>query len=134
MLYDLEVCLGGALLLLPIVVFGLAWARTNAYYSSGHLISNRQRIVYRVALVAASVSTIAYAGYWAWRICGLYVVSPPLLAVLVLEHCLFVSRGLSALAVLCFLIGRGPYWILATVTTIWVTLQLWVHDGIMHWA
>ena len=133
MLYDLEVWLAGSILLLPVVVLGLAWARSSRFYSS-HPIPQRQRILYRVALVAASVSALAYVGYWGWRVCGLYRIMLPFSALLLLDRFLYLSRLLSAVAIVCFLIGRGPYRGMTTLTTLWVTLQIWVHREIIHWA
>jgi hypothetical protein len=57
-----------------------------------------------------------------------------LMALLILERFLYLSRLLSAVAIICFFIGRGPYRFLVALTTLWVTLQIWVHDDIIHWA
>jgi hypothetical protein len=133
MLYDLEVFLVGSILLLPVVVIGLAWGRSSRFYRN-HPIPQRQRIFYRVALVAASVSVLAYVGYWSWRVCGLYRIMLPSLILLSLERFLQLSKLFSAVAIICFLIGRGPHRVLVTLTTLWVTLQVWLHGGIIHWA
>ena len=133
MLYDLEVWLAGLILLSPVVVLALAWARSSRFYIS-YPIPQRQKILFHVALVAGSVSTLAYVSYWGWRVCGMYQIIVPSSALLVLDGFLQLSRLLSAVAVVCFLIGRGPYRVLVTLTTLWVTLQIWVHGSIIHWA
>jgi hypothetical protein len=133
MLFDLEVWLAGLFLLFPVPVLGVAWARSHRFYS-GHRIQQRQKNLYLVALVAASVSTLGYLGYWGWRICGLYRIMLPFMALLILERFLYLSRLLSAVAMICFFIGRGPYRVLVALTTLWVMLQIWLYDGIIHWA
>lgn len=133
MIYDLKIWLAASILALPIVVLGLAWAGSSRFYGR-HPIPKRQRIVYRVALLAASLSTLAYLGYWGWRVCGLYRIMLPSPALLVIEGSLNLSKLLSAVAIVCFLIGRGPYRVSAILTTLWVTLQIWLHGGIIHWA
>jgi hypothetical protein len=133
MFHDLEVWLAGLSLLFPVPVFGVAWARSCRFYSDRE-IKQRQENLYLVALMAASVSTLAYLGYWGWRVCGLYRITLPLMALLILERFLYLSRLLSAVAIICFYIGRGPYRVLVVLTTLWVTLQIWMHDGIIHWA
>ncbi|SRR6266849_3052650 len=104
MLYDLEVWLAGLILLLPVLVLGFAWARSRRFYNS-QPIQQRQKILYLVALVAASVSTLAYLGYWGWRVCGLYRITLPFMALLILERFLNLSKLLSAVAIVCFFIG-----------------------------
>jgi uncharacterized membrane-anchored protein len=87
-----------------------------------------------VALVAGSASTLAYLGYWSWRACQVYRVTLPFVALLTIERLMYVSRALSIAAIVCLLIGRGPYRVSVVLATLWVTFQLWVHDGIIHWA
>ena len=87
-----------------------------------------------MALVAASVSTLAYLGYWGLRVWGLYQITLPFTALLTLERFLYAGRLLSAVAIVGLFIGRGPYRVLVTLATLWVMLQLWTHDGIIHWA
>jgi hypothetical protein len=133
MLYDLEAWLVGLILLLPVLVLAFAWARSRRFYNS-QPIQQRERNLYFVALVAASVSTLAYLGYWGWRVCGLYRITLPYMALLILKRFLYLSRLFSAIAVVCFFIGRGPYRVLLVVTTLWVMMQIWVHDGMIHRA
>jgi hypothetical protein len=133
MLYNFEILLVGFVLLLPLVVFGVAWARSNRFYSS-HSVLKRQKVFYRTALVASSVSALTYLGYWSWRACSLYGITLPFTVLVVLERFLYLSRFLSASAVACFLFGRGPHRFLAATTSLWVTLQIWLHNGIIHWA
>jgi len=71
-----------------------------------------------VALVAASVGTLAYLGYWRWRVCGLYQITLPFTALLALERFLYASRLLSAVAIVGLFIGRGPYRVLVTLATL----------------
>ena len=131
--YGLGVWLAGLVLLLPIAVFGIAWARRGQFYST-YATSLPRRNLYLVALVAASVSVFAYLGYWVWRICMLYRITIPFSALFVLEYALYFSRVLSIVAIICFFIGRGPYRILVILATFWVALQTWIHGGIIHWA
>jgi hypothetical protein len=133
MLYDLGVWLAGLILVSPILVFAVAWAKINRFYRSRQ-IQRRQKLFYLVALVAGSVSTVAYVGYWSWRISQLYHGTVPFIVLLSLERLIYVARVLSMAAIPCLLIGRGPYRILLVLATLWVILQLWVHGGIIHWA
>lgn len=133
MLYDMEVWVSGLILLSPVVVLGIAWAKSREFYS-GKPVHQRQKLLYLVALVAASVSTLAYLGYWGWRVCGLYQITLPFTALLTLERFLYASRLLSGIAIVLLFIGRGPHRVLVTLATLWVMLQLWTHDGIIHWA
>ena len=87
-----------------------------------------------VALVAGSASTLAYLGYWGWRVCQMYRVTLPFVALLTIERLMYVSRALSVVAIVCLLIGRGPYRVPVVLATLWVMFQLWVHGGIIHWA
>ena len=133
MLYDLGIWLAALFLLSPILVFGLAWAKINRFYC-GKQVQRRQRVSYMVALVAGSASTLAYLGYWGWRVCQMYHAALPFVALLTIERLMFVSRALSTGAIACLLIGRGPYRAPVLLATLWVMLQLWVHGGIIHWA
>lgn len=133
MLYDMEVWGAGLILLSPALVLGIAWARSRQFYSSKP-IRRHQKLLYLVALGAASVSTLAYLGYWGCRVCGLYQVTLPFTALLALEGFLYASRLLSAIAIVGLFIGRGPHRVLVTLATLWVMLQLWTHDGIIHRA
>ena len=133
MLHDLSVWLEGLTLLSPILVFGLAWARINRYYHGGQ-VQRRQRLFYMAALVAGSVSTLAYLGYWSWRVCQMYHATLPFVGLLTLERLIHVSRTLSFVAIACLVFGRGPYRILLVLATLWVTFQLWMHGDIIHWA
>lgn len=133
MLYDLETIIIGAVLLLPLAVLGLAWARINTFYAS-HPARRRQRVLYRTALVVASVSALAYLGYWSWRVCSLYQIVFPFTVLIVLERFLYLSRVLSLVSIFCFILGRGPHRILTTVATFWITLQIWIHNDLIHWA
>jgi hypothetical protein len=133
MLYSLGVCLAGLLLLSPIPVFGLAWAKIKCFYRSRQ-VQRQQRLFYLVALAAGSVSTLAYLGYWSWRACQMYHATLPFIVLLILERLIYVSRILSMAAIACLLIGRGPYRILLVLATAWVMFQLWMHGGIIHRA
>ncbi|HYM77367.1 MAG TPA: hypothetical protein VE377_15440 [Candidatus Dormibacteraeota bacterium] len=133
MLYDLKVWLTGLILLLPIPVLALAWMRRSRFYA-GHEVQERQKTLYLAALLAASLSAAAYLEFWSWRVCGLYGITPPLAVLLILERFLFVTRLLSAIAIVCFFLGRGPYRLLLILTTLWVTVQIWMHSRIIHWA
>ena len=132
MIYDLGVWISGLILLFPVVVLGLAWARRKTFYRKSAA-KRTQEIVYLVALVASSASTLAYLGYWGWRLCQLYQITLPFMVMLTIERSMRVCRMLSAIAIVCFLIGRGPYRIVLALATLWVMLQLW-RDGIIHWA
>jgi hypothetical protein len=133
MLYDLKVWLAGLILLLPGVVLGFAWVKSSRFYISQN-ISARQKFLFRVALTAASISTVAYFGYWGWRVCGIYQFILPYSALFILDRLLLLGRLLSGVAIVCFLAGRGPYRVLATLATVWVALQIWLHGGVIHWA
>lgn len=133
MLYNFEVSLAGLVLLSPLVVLAVTWARCSKFYRS-RPVPKPQKVLYCVALVAASASTLAYIGYWGWRACSLYEISIPFTTLLVLERFMYVSRLLSPVAVGCFFFGRGPYRFLAIAVTLWVTLQVWLHHGVIHWA
>jgi len=133
MLYDLIVWLEGLILVSPILVFGLAWAKINRFYC-GKQVQRRQRIAYMVALVAGSASTLAYLGYWSWRVCQVYHATVPFVVLLTIERSIYVSRVLSIAAIGCLLMGRGPYRIPLVLATLWVTFQLWAHRGIIHWV
>jgi hypothetical protein len=111
----------------------LALAKINPFYHSRR-IQRRQKLFYLVALVAGSVSTLAYLGYWSWRVCQTYHATLPFIALLTLERLIYVSRVLSMAAIACLLIGQGPYRILLVLATLWVMFQLWMHGGIIHWA
>jgi hypothetical protein len=105
---DLGVWLAGLILLLPIAVFGLAWTRIISLYQSRE-VQSRQRLSYLIALGSASLSTLAYVGYWTWRVFQMYRTSIPLEALLSLERLMHASRVISIAAIGCLLIGRGPY-------------------------
>jgi hypothetical protein len=133
MLFDLGVWIGSLIILLPVPVLGLAWTRRCRFYQDRPA-QHRQRVFYFLALATASASTLAYLGYWAWRVYGLYQVTFPFIFLLTLERSMYACRLLSASAVLFLLFGRGPYRVLVLLTTLWVMLQLWVHGGVIHWA
>lgn len=133
MLYDMEVWVAGLILLAPVVVLGTAWAKRRQFYS-GKPIHQRQKLMYLVALVAASASTLSYLGYWGWRVCELYQITLPFTALLTLDRFLYAGRVLSAVALVGLFIGRGPHRFLVALATLWIMLQLWTHDGIIHWA
>jgi hypothetical protein len=133
MLENLFVWFAGLILLSPTLVFGMAWGRVNRFYY-GKQLQRRQRVSYVVALVAGSVSTLAYLGYWGWRVCQLYRITFPFVALVTIERLMFLSRALSIGAIVCLLTGRGPHRVLVILATLWVMFQLWVHHGIIHWA
>src|ERR1700676_3824447 len=133
MAYDLSVWLGGVILLLPTIVFGLAWARIKRFYERGES-RRQQRRLYVTALLAGSLSTVPYIRYWGWRVCELYHATIPLPVLLAPDRLIYVARAASIAAIVCLLIGRGPYRIPVLLATLWVTMQLWAHGGIIHWA
>jgi hypothetical protein len=133
MAYDLNVWLAGVILLLPIIVFGLVWTRIKRFYERGD-IRRQQRVFFVIALVAGSLSTVAYIGYWSWRVFELYHAPVPFVALLVLERLMYVARVASIAAIGCLLMGQGPYRIAVLIATLWVTFQLWVHNDVIHWA
>jgi hypothetical protein len=133
MAYDLSVWLTGVILLLPMVVFGLAWAAIKRFYERGET-RREQRRFYIAALFGGSLSTITYIGYWSWRVCQLYHATIPLPVLLALDRSIYAARAASIAAVLLLLIGRGPYRIPVFLATLWVTFQLWAHGGIIHRA
>ena len=133
MAYDLSVWLAGVILLLPMIVFGLAWARIKRFYQHEE-IRRQQRTLYLIALVAGSLSTVAYVGYWSWRVCELYHATIPVPVLLALDGLIYLARAASASTVVCLLIGRGPYRIPLFLSTLWVTFQLWAHGGTIHRA
>jgi hypothetical protein len=133
MAYELSVWLGGVILLLPIVVFGLAWATIKPFYERRET-PPKQRRFYIAALFAGSLSTVAYIGYCSWRVCQLYHATIPSPVLLALERSMYAARAASITAVILLLIGRGPYRIPVFLATIWMTFQLWAHGSIIHWA
>ena len=133
MLYDLGVWLAGLILFSPIFVFALAWAQINRFYQSRQ-VHRQEKLFYLIALVACSVSTLAYIGYWSWRVCQMYNATLPFVALLTLYRLIYVSRLLSLAAIGCLLVGRGPYRFWVVIATLWVMFQLWMHRGIIHWA
>ena len=133
MLYELGVWFAALILLSPLIPFGLAWAKINHYDHNGGL-QRRQRFFYLIALAAGSENTLAYLGYWSWRVCQLYHATLPLMVLLSLEQWIHVSRAASTAAVACLLISRGPYRVLMVLATLWMTFQLWQRGDIIHWA
>jgi hypothetical protein len=95
--------LAGLILLSPILVFGLAWAKINRFYH-GRQVERQQKLFYLVALVAGSVSTLAYLGYWTWRVCQMYHATLPFFVLLTLDRLIYASRLLSVAAMACLLI------------------------------
>jgi hypothetical protein len=132
MAYDLSVWLAGLILLLPIIVFGLAWARIKPLYERGET-RRRQRRLYVTALLTGSLSTVAYIGYWSWRVCELYHATIPLPVLLTLDRLIYVARAAPIAAIVCLLIGR-PYRIPVLLAALWVTFQVWAHGSMIHWA
>ena len=122
MLEDVRVWVGGLILLSPALVLGLAWARRGRYYSSKPA-DRRHKILYLVALVAASVSTLGYLAYWGWRVCRLYEITFPFIALLTLERFVHGCRLLSAVAIAFLIIGRGPYRAILALAILWVMLH-----------
>jgi len=133
MVYDLGVWLAGLILLLPLVIFGLAWARIKQFYQS-RAVRPQQRCLYLIALIAASISTLAYVGIWSWRVCDLYHASLPLAVLLALQRFIYLARAVSLVAIGCLVVGQGPYRIPALLAISWVTFQLWINGSIIHWA
>lgn len=133
MLDYLELSLACLILSLPVFVLAVAWNGRTRYYNT-YVVRRAQRTAYTVALVTASLSTAAYIGYWSWRICGLYRVTLPLTLVIIVDRLLLVGCPLSVVSIVCLLIGRGPYRLPLTLSTLWVTLQVWLHRGTVHWA
>lgn len=133
MAYDLSVWFAGVILLQPIIVFGLVWTSIKRFYKRGET-PRHQRRLYVTALLAGSLSTVAYMGYWSWRVCKLYHAIIPLPVLLTLDRLIYVARAASIAAIVCLLIARGPYRIPVLLATLWVTFQLWAHGSIIHWA
>ncbi|HVO82037.1 MAG TPA: hypothetical protein VMT28_14980 [Terriglobales bacterium] len=120
-------------MLSPLVVFGLACAKVNRYYNRKQ-VQRQQKVFYLVALAAGSVSTLAYVGYWGWRVFQMNHATVPFIALLTLERLIYASRVLSIAALGCLLVGRGPYRIPLALAILWVTVHLWAHGSIIHWA
>jgi|SRR5215469_6321430 len=133
MAYDLGVWLAGLILLLPVAIFGSAWARVKRFYQTGQ-VRPPQRYVYLVALIAASISTLPYVAYWSWRVSKLYDARVPFAALLALERSIYLGRTLSVVAIGCLLIGRGPFRIPVLVASAWIAFQLWAHSDVIHWG
>ena len=133
MAYDISVWLAGVILLLPMVVFGLAWAPIKRFYERAETRCEQRRF-YIAALFAGSLSTIAYIGYWSWRLGQLYHATVSLPVLLALDRSIYAARAASIAAVVFLLIGRGPYRIPVFLATLWVTFQLWAHGSIIHRA
>jgi len=133
MLVDLGIWIEGLILLSPTFVLGLAWARRGRFYSNKPT-PQRQKILYLLALVAATISTLGYLAYWGWRVCKLYEITFPFIVLLALERLIWGCRLLSAVAIPCLIVGRGPYRGLLALTILWVMFQVWIHSDIIHWA
>ena len=133
MAFNLGVSFAGLILVLPVVVLGLAWAKVNSFYQSRQVQSG-QRLSYLIALALASLSTLAYIGYLTCRFCQMYHTSLPVDALLSLYWLIKVSRIISVAAIGCLLIGRGPHRTPVLLAMLWVTFQLWLHGGIIHWT
>lgn len=93
-------------------------------YYGGHELPQRQRTLYLLAMVAASVRTVSDLGYWGWRVCGLYQITAPWTVLIILERFMYLSEVLSAVAIICFFLGRGPYRFALVLTTLWVMLPI----------
>ena len=133
MLADLRILIEGLILFSPTFVLGLAWARSGRFYSNKPTLQ-RQKILYFLALVAATISTLGYLAYWGWRVCTLYEITFPFIALLTLERLIWGCRLLSAVAIPCLMVGRGPYRALLALIILWVMFQVWIHSDIIHWA
>lgn len=133
MAYDLGLWLAGVILLFPIIVFVLAWARIKRSYERGET-RHLYRRLYIASLLTGSLSTAAYIGYWCRRVCELYHAAIPLRVLLALDRSIYVARVASIVAIVCLLAGRGPYRVPVLLAILWVTFQLWTHGGIIHWA
>jgi len=88
----------------------------------------------KIARTGALLSAVASIGYWSWRVCQIYHTTLPFIALLTLERLIYLSRAVSIAAIGCLVIGRGPYRVRVLLAVLWVTLPLWVHDGIIHWT
>jgi uncharacterized membrane-anchored protein len=139
MLFALQVWLAALIILLPAFVDGLSWATTRRFYRTHH-VSRSQKNSYLAGLVVVSASTFIYLGYFAWRICALYQVRLPFYLLIALDRSLFPAGLLSALAIIGFFAGRGPYRLAMAIAGLWVAGQIWIHGGlsfhnaIIHWA
>jgi hypothetical protein len=133
MSFDVVIWIAGLVLSFPILVLGIAWERCGRFSESGET-QRRQKLFYLMGLVAASVSTLAYLGYWIWRLCGLYHITVAFVLLLILERSIYICRLLSVFALACFLVGRGPLRVLVFLATFWVMIYLWAQGGIIHWA
>jgi hypothetical protein len=107
MLFDLRIWLAGLILLSPLFVFGLVCAKVNRYYNRKQ-VQRQQKVFYLVALAAGSVSTLAYVGYWGWRVSQMYHATVPFIALLTLDRLINASRLLSIAAIGCLLIVMCP--------------------------
>ncbi len=99
MQYGLAAWLAGLILLLPAIVLGFAWAKRRAYYERNPALDWRRKL-YSLALISASLSVLAYLGYWSWRILGLDQFRFPLSALLFLDRFVFYSVLLPPMAII----------------------------------
>ena len=129
MLYDLGVCLAGLILFSPILAFGLAWAKIDGSYSNRQ-VQRRQKDSSDRGFVERSRL------HWLLELACLSDISHHVafIALLTLERLIYLSRAVSIAAIGCLVIGRGPYRVRVLLAVLWVTLPLWVHDGIIHWT
>jgi hypothetical protein len=133
MLFAFGVWVIGVILISPILIFGLAWAKTTRFYRNRQ-VPYKQKFFYLAALIGGSVSTLAYVGYWSFRVGQLYHITFPLLAQLAIDRLIYASQLFCTASLVCLLFGRGPYRVPLALATLWVMFQLWVHGGIIHWA
>lgn len=132
MLYNLSVWLVGLIMLMPVPILALTWARVIC---PPHEIEAQgwQEQFYLLALIGSSICTLAYVCYWSWRVGLIYHATFPLNVLLKLEWFVSISRGLSIAAIGLMAIGRGPYRRALLLGTAWVSLNLWMHRDIIHW-
>lgn len=133
MLFDLAAGIVALSLGLPIAVIGFSWVRTRAFFARTE-VAHRQRTMYYAALIAASITSIAYLCFWVWRVLGIYSVDVPFAYRLWLERCMYLS-GVSSLASLVSLIfGIGPNRSLIALSVVIMTSYLYCRLPLIHWA
>ena len=133
MLFNLDFSLGVLLLVFPVAVLSLAWARTRHFYD-GTQVSKQGKAPYLAALALASASTIAYLCYWGWWVSSLYQISLSVQTQMMLERAMRAGGWLGAASIGCLVVGKGPFRPLVGAASIWVTLQLCTHSGLVHWS
>src|SRR5215470_7492830 len=118
MLFNVGAWMMVVILLSPVPIYGLAWARANHFYRSRQ-VPGGQRLSYWIALTTGSVSTFAYLGYWGFRVSEMYRIGLPLLARLAIDRLIHASQLLCIASLVCLLLGQGPHRVLLSAATLW---------------